>query len=227
MNFERPEETCFLGHIDLTRAVTRGLRRTLLPLQYTEGFNQRVKVEMGFPLSVGMIGEDEYFDFYLIKEIDEEFVYSRLKESFSGILKIKKVKRISNNSPAITSLNAILVHFVYGVAFGKILSDEFEKVIDEILKKEFINVIRTRKKKKQKEKDVRPFIRELKLLNLDKSGNFLLLFSSLFAKEGSIKIDELHSILELFGIANSFERVVRKKTSLIYKGKVISPMDFD
>jgi len=63
VNFEWPEDICYLGHVDFTRTVARGLRRTSLPLRFTEGFNSRVKVEMGFPLSVGMLGEDEFFDY--------------------------------------------------------------------------------------------------------------------------------------------------------------------
>ncbi len=225
VNFERPEETCFLGHIDLTRAVTRGLRRTLLPLKFTEGFNQRVKVEMGFPLSVGMIGEDEYFDFYLEREIDEEIIFSKLKASFSGILNIKRIKSISNALPALTSLNAILVHFV----FGKTDPDSekmLEGTISDILSKDSLNVVRAKKSGKTREKNIRPFIKELKILDFKKEGYFLLLFSSLFTREGSIKIEELHNILLRFGVKNDFEKVIRKKTSVVYKGRVISPMEF-
>ncbi len=226
VNFERPEETCFLGHIDLTRAVTRGLRRTLLPLKFTEGFNQRVKVEMGFPLSVGMIGEDEYFDFYLREEVSEEEILSKLKLSFSRILVVKSIKRISENVPAITSLNAILVHFIYGKTSPEINEKDFESAIANMLKQDTVNIIRFRKGKNGREKNVRPFIRELKILEYLDNGQFLLLFSSLFTREGSIKIDEVHTILENFGIKNSFDKIVRKKTSVVYKGKVISPMDF-
>ncbi len=226
VNFERPEETCFLGHIDFTRAVTRGLRRTLLPLRFTEGFNQRVKVEMGFPLSVGMIGEDEYFDFYLIKNVKENIIFSKIKSSFDGILKVKRIKSLSVDVPAITSLNAILVHFIYGKVEDGSSENKFERAISAVLHENVLNVFRSGKRAKVREKNVRPFIRELKLLNFEEDGTFLLLFSSLFTREGSIKIDELRTITERFGVRSDFERVVRKKTTVIYKGKLLSPFEF-
>lgn len=197
-----------------------------MPLKFTEGFNRRVKVEMGFPLSVGMIGEDEYFDFYLREEVSEEEILSKLKLSFSRILVVKSIKRISDNVPAITSLNAILVHFIYGKASSEINEKDFESAIANMLKQNTVNVVRSRKGKSDREKNVRPFIRELKILDLLDNGQFLLLFSSLFTREGSIKIDEVHTILENFGVKNSFDKIVRKKTSVVYKGRVISPMDF-
>jgi radical SAM-linked protein len=114
VNFERPEDICYIGHIDLKTAIERGLRRTLLPLKFTEGFNSRVKMETGFPLSVGMVGEDEYFDFYLKEELDIGTIKENLNSAFAGTIIIKDAKVIPDNSPSITSLDAILVHFIYG-----------------------------------------------------------------------------------------------------------------
>ncbi len=224
VNFIRPEETCFLGHIDLTRAVTRGLRRTLLPLQFTEGFNRRVKVEMGFPLSVGMVGEDEYFDFYLSKRIDKEGILYSLRKAFEGIIFVKSIKEVPYDAPAITSMNAILVHFVYGISQNA-SEEDAESAIENILMQKSVFVTRS-KKGKSREKEVRLFIKELKLLDFNASGSFLMLFSTVFTREGSIKIDEIRYILSKFGFASNFTKVVRKKTSVLYKGKLLSLMEF-
>ncbi len=225
VNFIRPEEVCYIGHIDLTRAVARGLRRTLLPLKFTEGFNQRVKLEMGFPLSVGIIGEDEYFDFYLSEALPEELIFEKLVESFKGILVITRIKSISYNAPAITSLNAILTHFVHGEIYSDISEDEIENLLNGIIKKEEI-IVERKKKNAVKKKDIRPFLKELKLLSLNgKEAVFLL--SVYFTPKGSIKIDEVKHLMLDAGIPVNLSYVVRKRTALIYKGKIVSPMDFD
>ncbi len=224
VNFERPEEVCYIGHVDLTRAISRGLRRSGLPLQFTEGFNERVKVEMGFPLSVGMIGEDEYFDFYIEGQADTAHVLEALNKAFKNIIHIKRVREVPFNAPSITSMDAILVHFVYGTA-GKNESEEhLEDVLGSILKKDSI-VVKRKSKGKIKEKDVREFIKELKVLKFEKDGEVVVLASILFTKHGSIKIDELEKIINGHGARIEFDYVVRKKTLLINGKRMFSPWE--
>jgi radical SAM-linked protein len=225
VNFERPEEICYIGHIDLTRALARGMRRSELPLRFTEGFNQRVKMEMGFPLSVGMIGEDEYFDFYLSEEIPEEIIAEKLKRAFRNILIIKRVKSISYSVPALTSMNAILTHFVYGAVVSNSTESEIERSISDIMKEKEI-IIKRKKGNTIKNKDVRPFIKEAKVLNMDKDKSIILLISLYFTQKGSVKIDEIKSLMENRGIFIDFQYTVRKRTMVIYKGRILSPMDF-
>ncbi len=220
VNFERPEDICYIGHIDLKTAMERGLRRTLLPLKYTEGFNSRVKLEMGFPLSVGMVGEDEYFDFYLNEDTDLEFIKNKLEDAFSGVIVIKNIKEVPLEMPPLTSLDAILVHFVYGKLEFDIDEVEIDRKIKEIFKSPEIIVQRG-----EKLKNVRPFIENLELLK--KEGlNLELLFSIYFTRSGSIRIEEIEKAMKNSGIPVEFEYSVRKRTSVFYKGKLITPFDF-
>lgn len=220
INFERPEDICYIGHIDLKTALERGLRRALLPLKYTEGFNSRVKLEMGFPLSVGMIGEDEYFDFYLNEDISPEFIKNKLEDAFSGVITVKNIKEVPLEAPPLTSLDAILVHFVYGKLEFDIDEGEIDRKIKEILKNPEIIVQRG-----EKLKNVRPFIENLELLK--KEGlNLELLFSIYFTRSGSIRIEEIEKTMKNSGIPVEFEYSVRKRTSVFYKGKLITPFDF-
>jgi radical SAM family uncharacterized protein/radical SAM-linked protein len=53
----------FLGHLDLTRAVLRALRRARLALVYSNGFNPKPRVQFGPALSVGVESSGEYVDF--------------------------------------------------------------------------------------------------------------------------------------------------------------------
>jgi radical SAM-linked protein len=224
VNFGRPEETCYIGHIDLTRAITRGLRRSELPLQFTEGFNERVKLEMGFPLSVGMLGEDEYFDFYLSQRKSEEEIFSALDEAFKNIIHIKRIKEVAFNAPSITSFDAILVHFLYGRAESTETEHHIEEILNAILGEEKI-VVKRKSKGKIKEKDVREFINELKLLKLDKNSEMILLASVYFTKRGSIKMEELEHIIQRYGVNVKFSYVIRKKTLIVQGNRIISPWE--
>lgn len=220
VNFERPEDICYIGHIDLKTAIERGLRRTLLPLKFTEGFNSRVKMETGFPLSVGMVGEDEYFDFYLKEELDIGTIKETLNSAFAGTIIIKDAKVIPDNSPSITSLDAILVHFVYGKVLESISDEEIENYFKKVLESSEIIIEREGKKK-----EIRKFIENLELLKRE-GENVEVLFSIYFTHSGSVRVDELLNILKNSGLLIEFEYSVRKRTSVFYKGKIVSPFDF-
>jgi radical SAM family uncharacterized protein/radical SAM-linked protein len=53
------------SHLDLTRCIQRGLRRSGLPVCYSRGFSPHPRVSFGPPLSLGIAGESEYFDVLL------------------------------------------------------------------------------------------------------------------------------------------------------------------
>lgn len=225
VNFEWPEDICYLGHVDFTRTVARGLRRTSLPLRFTEGFNSRVKVEMGFPLSVGMLGEDEFFDFYLSEDVAIDKIKALLDTALDGIINVKRINEIPDNLPSITSLPAILMHFIYAELKEPLSEEALEKKLSAILEMPSIAVLRQKKGANVK-KDVRPFIKDIKLLEINNTS-VVFLFSSHFTSSGSIKIDEIEDILNENGIPVDFDYIVRKKTVVKYKGKYVSPFDLE
>ncbi len=65
MKYSKDEAACLLSHHEVQTALVRWLRRSALPLAYSEGFNQRVRIETGIPTSVGMISLQEYVDVFL------------------------------------------------------------------------------------------------------------------------------------------------------------------
>ncbi|MBR7091938.1 MAG: TIGR03936 family radical SAM-associated protein [Clostridia bacterium] len=55
----------YISHLDLSRTMARALRRTDLPVWYTEGFNRHPYVTFAAPLSLGYEGLHEAMDFRL------------------------------------------------------------------------------------------------------------------------------------------------------------------
>lgn len=58
----------FLSHRELINIIQRALRRTGLPLRFSEGFHPHPKISLGPSLAVGMEGGAEFFDFELTGE---------------------------------------------------------------------------------------------------------------------------------------------------------------
>lgn len=55
----------YASHLDLVRAFYRALRRSELPIAYTQGFSPRPLVSFGPPLPVGVTSVGEYLDFQM------------------------------------------------------------------------------------------------------------------------------------------------------------------
>lgn len=68
----------FLSQLEVLRTFNRALRRSSLPLAYTQGFNPHPKVSYGPSLSVGMAGLNEYFDLELERPVHVEESVERL-----------------------------------------------------------------------------------------------------------------------------------------------------
>ena len=67
VRYEKRGRIRFLSHRELINVIQRVLRRTELPLSFTEGFRPRPRLSMGPPLPVGAEGTREFFDIELTR----------------------------------------------------------------------------------------------------------------------------------------------------------------
>jgi radical SAM-linked protein len=63
----------FVGHLDLAKTWERVLRRAQVPLEYTQGFNPRPRMQFAAALPVGVTSESEYLDIWLTERLDGQF----------------------------------------------------------------------------------------------------------------------------------------------------------
>ena len=78
LKYEKKEDARWLSHLDVLRAFERALRRSELPVAYTEGFNPRPKLWFAAPIGVGVTGQAELAAFDLDVPIDSEEVAERI-----------------------------------------------------------------------------------------------------------------------------------------------------
>ncbi len=69
----------YISHLDLMRTMTRAVRRSKIPLWYTEGFNPHPYMTFSLPLSLGMESVCESMDIKIEGEITNEEIFSSLK----------------------------------------------------------------------------------------------------------------------------------------------------
>lgn len=69
----------YISHLDLMRTMTRAIRRSKIPLWYTEGFNPHPYMTFALPLSLGMESVCESMDIKIEGEITNEEIFASLK----------------------------------------------------------------------------------------------------------------------------------------------------
>jgi radical SAM family uncharacterized protein/radical SAM-linked protein len=79
LRFARRGPVRYLGHLDEARAMDRALRRSGLPVAYSEGFNPRAKLAFGPPLPVGAESEAELCALELTHPVALDEVLRRLR----------------------------------------------------------------------------------------------------------------------------------------------------
>ncbi len=70
----------FLSHREITNIITRALRRSGLPLRFSEGFHPHPRMSLGPALAVGTAGQMEFFDVELTRDGDVSF------RAFGGLM---------------------------------------------------------------------------------------------------------------------------------------------
>lgn len=69
--FEKTERVRHIGHLDMQRAMQRALRRSGLPVRYSQGFNPHAVLSFASPLPVGVGGAEELMDVALESDVGE------------------------------------------------------------------------------------------------------------------------------------------------------------
>lgn len=78
--FEKKGDVRFISHLDLMRTMTRAIRRSQIPLWYTEGFNPHPYMTFVLPLSLGMESENDAMDIRIEGEITNREVMAALSK---------------------------------------------------------------------------------------------------------------------------------------------------
>ena len=103
MHFQKTGDMRYIGHLDLHRTIERMLRRANLPLDYSRGYNPRVKLNLSTALPLGCTSTCELADFWLLEALEEEQVLQSLRAVIPGGLSIEGIEKIDLRQPSLQS----------------------------------------------------------------------------------------------------------------------------
>ena len=93
----------FVSHLDLNRAVLRCIRRTDIPIWYTEGFNPHPYVTFALPLPLGAESVNDVMDIRVVGDIKNREIMEKLNAVLPEGLRITDCRNPVNKIRELTS----------------------------------------------------------------------------------------------------------------------------
>ena len=113
------DEIRYLSHLDYARTIERALRRSKLPVAYSEGFNPHMKVAYASALSVGVAADTEYMDIELKTDIGLDDIKSALARQLPAGIRLNQIKYVADRAPALMAIvNLAIYHITVPLADG-------------------------------------------------------------------------------------------------------------
>jgi radical SAM-linked protein len=101
ITFAKQGRLAWLSHLELVRAVERCIRRSGLPFQLSQGFNQHMKHSFGPALPVGSAGLAELFDIWLTAYVPVQEALDTLQAVAAFDLPVLACGYVAKDAPAL------------------------------------------------------------------------------------------------------------------------------
>lgn len=89
--FEKSGRAVFISHLDLLRTMQRAIKRSKIPVWYSQGFNPHIYLNFPLALSLGVTSRTEFMDFAVTEPCDKELLVEKLNKSMPEGLKILSI----------------------------------------------------------------------------------------------------------------------------------------
>ena len=157
--FNKYEEMKYISHLDLLRFMDRILRKSGIPVKYSQGFHPRPKISLGNPISLGTDAFNEAMDIELREDMTNEELFKRLNNKCVISFEFTKVMDIDGK----TSIAEEYKEMKFEIQGPGSSLEKIENLLgqDEI-------ILTKEKKGKIESKDLKP---RIKKYEIDKENN--------------------------------------------------------
>lgn len=147
----------FVGHLDTMRYFQKLMRRSGVPISYSEGFSPHQIMSFAMPLGTGVESVAEYVDIEISEHISSNEAIERLNEKSIPEIQILSFREIPDGKKtnAMSSISAAS----YIIRFREELKPDFsiKETFESFISQPQINIIK-KSKKSESEIDLKPFI---------------------------------------------------------------------
>lgn len=129
LQFQKGDIVRHLGLLDLQRTMQRALRRTSLPIGYSNGFNPHIVMTFASALSSGIPGDAEILDVTLASDgsdVTEERCMNEMNRVLPPSLKVSRVRLVEDRFP---KASAALEQAQYSITLH---GGDSRKIVDSV-----------------------------------------------------------------------------------------------
>ncbi|PMQ01606.1 MAG: radical SAM protein [Dictyoglomus sp. NZ13-RE01] len=87
LSYYKKGKLTYIGFLDLAKFIIRSLRRTGLPVAYSQGFNPQPLVSFSLPIPVGVESKREWIDIALTENVEEKLIIEKWNKELPDDLK--------------------------------------------------------------------------------------------------------------------------------------------
>lgn len=218
IRWAKNEEVRFSSHLDVIRMFERTIRRSGIPVAFSEGFHPHLKISFGPPLPLGFVSEAEYLDLQLTEPYSPSIFLSLDKALHPGFRLLEARPILGKALSLSSSVNLTIYETILGQPLGVV-----QRKIEELLSKDSLLIIR-KSKDEDKEIEGRYFIKNIEGEKIGEATKLKL--TLLLGSKGYIRPQE---VLD-FGLGldeREIAGLIIKRTQLLITkdDKVYSPLE--
>lgn len=221
LQFQKGDIIRHLGLLDLQRTLQRALRRSGLPIRYSNGFNPHIVMSFASALSSGIPGDAELLDVALAGKVTQEECLAAMNRVLPPSLAASRVRLVEDSFPKVT---ARLRQAQYRISLRGGETPKIVAAIGAFLAESEIMALR-KTKRTETMVNIRPMLHELTVLKSDQEEAVLSARVS-FVEEATLKPDLLLSALCDYAGAKPAKSEIRRTALLGEKdGRMIPLID--
>ena len=149
--YTKTDRMKFVSHLDMNRLMTRIIRKSGIPVWYTEGFNCHIYINYAVPLSLGFEGVYEIMD---IRLTDDSYSLDEMLERLNSV-SVEGIEFFKAACPVLPTKD--IAYAEYELTFDE---NGFFDCFKEFLSKESVICLKKDKKGRMKELDIIPKIKK-------------------------------------------------------------------
>ena len=150
--FEKSGRAVFISHLDLLRTMQRAIKRSGIPVWYSQGYNPHIYLNFPLALSLGVTSRTEFMDFAVTEECDNNVILNKLNAVMPEGLKI-----ISVAEPVCANKEIGFAEYIIKLKSEK-SSEYMLEALDRMMSMETIEIDKRSKSKGTIKIDIKPHL---------------------------------------------------------------------
>ncbi len=155
VTYQKDGALLYTSTLDVQTLWERSVRRAGLKLTYSQGFHPQPRIQIANPLPLGIVGELELIDIWLVDEENPVEIVRRLNSALPEGMRVTQVEPVDENGPSLPKqidASEYRVDLLNSVE----TADKLQEMSEKMLAKDALPRVRNRKAY-----DLRPLIQDL------------------------------------------------------------------